>query len=182
MRTSLELLQQAQATGVLPVTYSCCTQCGTFFRRGRSGSFEREALDEPTRQSATIWILPVWKQPSDASSFELSWDVTEAFFERMATKQPWVRPLRALVARLRVDGFDTRLRAGQSLNALGLSRARDHGLGPKHSHLFLMPEANGRLLVRGRMDDATIALGPVEATLDGALREAVETLARRPIE
>jgi hypothetical protein len=57
--------------------------------------------------------------------FLISWDLLETFFGRVKVDAP--RRL-ALIAALRAAGFDRKLRAGQSLTSMLLSRARNHGL------------------------------------------------------
>lgn len=138
------------------------------------GAFE--ALGRP------VWILPPWLEPAEPASFQMSWDVVEALFERQAATHAMLRPLRALIVELRTSGYGPRLRAGQSLSSLGLSRSREHGLRPDQSHLFLKPGTDGRIRVEGRIGPRAIDRGPTDAALDRWLRADLEALARCPID
>lgn len=123
-----------------------------------------------------MWILPPWKSNTDKSAFEMSWDVTEAFFENGAVESARVRPICGLIAELREAGFDSALRAGQSLYSLELSRSREHELRPEQSYIFLSPDRDGRVAVEGKLGQRKIKFGPVDATLVGSLREVVDAL------
>ena len=163
------------ASGESVQTYSRCSRCGALFHRPHLDALaavSATALDE-----RTVWIVPPWKGRPDAAPFEASWDVVEAFFEDQAVETDRVRPLYRLIAELRAAGLDSRLRAGQSSSSLGLSRSREDGLRAGQSHLFLDPQPDGSLAVRGLIGGEPLALEPAHANLVGPLRDAIDALA-----
>ena len=124
---------------------------------------------------------PPWLGDLDRSEFERSWDAVASFYEQLIDDAR-LDPLRRLLDWLRERGFAKRLRAGQSMSSLGLSRSRIHGLRPDQSQLWLRPQADGRVAVDGKVKAAEIRFGPVEAKLTGPLLDAVERLASSPLE
>jgi hypothetical protein len=74
------------------------------------------------------------------------------------------------------------LRAGQSLSSLGLSRPREHGLRPDQSQLFLHPQPDGTIHVKGRIGPIDVDFGPVRCVLDGELLSTINALADVPID
>lgn len=163
-------------------TYSQCAECDAIFVREGPEGFVAQPPHALEDRGRTIQLIPPWKRRTDDGSFERSWDAIEAFFEDQAHVLVWVRPLYALLAELRAAGLDARLRAGQSQNTLGLSRAREHGLRPGQDNLFLQPQADGSLVVEGRVAGGSVAFGPVAARYDGRLRAAIESLVTAPVD
>ena len=135
----------------------------------------RPALEEPT-----ILLTPPWLDRGDRSAFERSWDAIASFYEQRIDDTR-LGPLRALVDTLREDGYARRLRAGQSMYALGLSRSPRHGLQPQQNQLWLRPQPDGRITVDGKIDDAELRFGPIPAQLGGRLLDAIERLANSPL-
>lgn len=108
--------------------------------------------------------------------FLISWDQMETFFGRVKVDAP--RRL-AFIAALRAAGFDRKLRAGQSLTTLLLSRARHHGL------------ADGQPVVRVEFHNGFLTIDAAFAGITGLERplgdpppellELLHALAARPI-
>jgi hypothetical protein len=71
-----------------------------------------------------------------------SWDKIEEFYKRI--NEPFSPKVLHLISRIREQGFDKTLRAGQSLYNMLISRSRRHGLEDRHvSIMFSYP--NNRL-------------------------------------
>lgn len=174
------LAAKTTGAGGEPPTFSQCQECSAVF--ANEGAEGLVAQPSAALQDPTLWIVPPWKDRAHTTSFEKSWDVIEAFYELEAVKRQWLRPLLVLVGELRQAGFDRQLRAGQSLNSLGLSRSLRDGLRPEQSHLFLNPHADGTLVVEGTVAGSAMLLGPLEARLSPSLRAAIEALARVEID
>jgi hypothetical protein len=60
--------------------------------------------------------------------FIQSWDRIEQFFDSVLEPGPWKDQVLQFISQLRHAGYDRKLRAGQSLFALVVSRSRRHGL------------------------------------------------------
>ena len=176
---SWEEVRGRQEGDAMPV-YSRCVACKAVFARGAHGEFGAQLPAGPDAHH--VWIAPPWKKPGDEAQFEMSWDVVQAFFERLALKHAFVRPIYELIGALRDAGFGARLRAGQSVSSLGLSRAREHGLRPDQSHLFLHPQPDGTIRVRGRIGPIDVDFGPVSCVLAGELHRTIHALADVPID
>lgn len=58
--------------------------------------------------------------------FVKSWDSIERFYDAVGFS--FISKVRAMIAQMRQKGYDTSLRAGQSLSSLIVSRSRRHGL------------------------------------------------------
>lgn len=102
--------------------------------------------------------------------FRESWREMDAFFGEREARLP--TGALAFLADLRAKGFDSTLRAGQSMWSLVLSRSRRHGLrhGQRSVVFSFMDDGtlmvNDRVSGRGRVTLPTIALTPeVEASL-----------------
>ena len=63
-------------------------------------------------------------------AFIASWDDVEHFYAAWMQnlRYEWMQSMLDLIAELRARGYDRQFRAGQQLNALMLSRSREHGL------------------------------------------------------
>jgi hypothetical protein len=180
---NLDDVRRAREAGDgFPAVYSRCAACAAVFRRDGPDVLVAEPAGQLASEGGVVWTLPPWAPKSDDASFQMSWDVTEAFFERQAAELAWVAPLYGLVRALRTAGFDARLRAGQSLSSLGLSRAREHGLRPSQSHLFFLPQPDGRIVVDGSISGRKLRFGPVPPAFAGELRFAIEDLSRVEID
>lgn len=158
-----------------PSVFSKCLRCGAVFGIGPSGELVKPAPDILADES--VWIVPPKKSRAASTAFESSWDVVEAFFERQAAATTWVRPMFALVQQMRSAGYDRRLRAGQSLNSLGLSRSRQHGLRADQSNLFVIPSADETIRVEGTVRGIRVVEGPWDPALTEGLRSVLEKLA-----
>jgi len=158
--------------------YSRCIHCEALFVREGIDTLT-PAPEEPKGRLARV--LPPWKGDSVEALFQLSWDMMEAYYEGLRALGS-LDPLRALFHELREAGYDRKLRAGQSLHALGLSRAHDHGLREGQSHLYLEPEADGRVKVQGILDGTKHRFGPVPCTFGARIRRAIDTLAELPVD
>ncbi|NVB39025.1 hypothetical protein G6O69_14375 [Pseudenhygromyxa sp. WMMC2535] len=154
--------------------FTKCLRCAALFWVGEAGALRPAPAGALSPRS--LWVLPPWKQARDASSFEASWDVAEAHLEQQAITLEWVAPLYELLGQLRRAGLDQRLRAGQSNNALGLSRALRDGLAAGQSYLYLIPEGDGRVRLEGELRGQATAEGSMPARFEGSLRRAVEAL------
>jgi hypothetical protein len=62
--------------------------------------------------------------------FIRSWDQIEQFFDMVLEPGPWKDQVLQFISQLRQAGYDRKLRAGQSLFKLVVSRSRCHGLRP----------------------------------------------------
>lgn len=158
--------------------YARCSKCGTIFG-GESPETLARLPDPPS--GPFVRMVPPWKGTSDAHDLQVSWDVVELFFEDF-DGDAHLEPLRALIVLLREEGFDTKLRAGQSLTTLMLSRSREHGLREGQSHLRFAAEADGQVKVEGLLDGTKHRFGPVPATFGGRIQRAIESLAKLPID
>ncbi len=157
-------------------SYSRCIRCDALFVR--EGIDTLTSIDSDLK-GRVVRTVPPWKDDSVEAHFQLSWDMMEAYYDGLRS-QAQLDPLRALLQELREKGFDRKLRAGQSLHALGLSRAKDHGLREGQSHLYLSPEGDGRVRVQGLLDGTKYRFGPVPCTFGGRIQRAIETLATLP--
>lgn len=101
--------------------------------------------------------------------------------EHSDQKRRWVGFMSGLVCELRAR-YGARLRAGQPLNSLGLSRSREHGLRSEQSHLWVHPRLDGSSTVEGRIGDKPVRLGPTAPELGDALRSALDELCSIPID
>ena len=105
--------------------------------------------------------IPVWDGPAQdiplrepdeqvADDFARSWVRIEQLFEQVLQPSAWKDDLLGFVRQLRHDGYDRKLRAGQSLFAFTVSRSRRHGLRPDqpwivfHFHDSLMDMTLGK--------------------------------------
>ena len=66
------------------------------------------------------------KQREIESDFMLSWDQMEIFFGD--DDMPWMTQMLSFIRALRARGYDRKLRAGQSMITLIVSRSREYGL------------------------------------------------------
>lgn len=163
-----------------PSTFARCVRCAAVFLHPDPATLVPQATE--TLDGQTVWLVPPWKARTNEAAFEASWDIVQAFFEKQAVDVDWVQPLFGLVSELRAAGLDARLRAGQSLNSLGLSRAREHGLRPEQSHLFLSPQPDGSILIEGLIRGTQVRHGPVAPGLDDSLRALIDELLAAPID
>lgn len=158
--------------------YSRCIHCEAPFVREGIDTLSRAASEPKGR---LVRVLPAWKGDSVEAHFQLSWDMMEAYYEGLRALEH-LDPLRVFFHELREAGYDRKLRAGQSLHALGLSRSREHGLREGQSHLYLEPEEDGRVKVQGVLDGTKYRFGPVPCTFGARIRRAIEALAGLPID
>jgi len=126
-------------------------------------------------------MMPL-RPPPGAKELQASWDGVAAYYGAAAATEAHLQPLFALVTTLREAGYDSRLRASQSLNSLTLSRSHTDGLREDQSHLTLSPDADGQVRVLGLLDGTKHRFGPVPATFGGRIRRAVEALAELPFD
>ncbi len=177
-----ELSASNDGPQAMPTAYSRCAACNAWFRRGATGELLDAPHEGPPRLDRVVWTMPPWTQPTDEASFELSWDLAVHHFEQLVQTQTHMRPLLAFLGDLRTAGFGSRLRAGQSVASLCLSRAKEHGLRPGQSHLFLTPQRDGSVAVTGILRATEVRFGPVHATLDADLAHSLHALADLPID
>lgn len=115
------------------------------------------------------------------TDFERSWDAIDAFYARDIEGVD-LGPLRAFLAELRDEGFASKLRASQRLNALVLSRSTSGELGPGQSHLSFAPYPDGLVRIDGQLDGVTYRMNEVPAVYRGRIAQAVDRLAQLPLE
>ena len=114
-------------------------------------------------------------QDSIEEEFIASWNWIEVFFTKRINnyRMEWLKPMLNLIAELRQHGHDKKLRAGQSLEYLVLSRSREHGLRRGQSMLRFELIAEGGITVyyfeapdvRIRIEVEHVALTPEIETL-----------------
>jgi len=176
-----EELSKQEAASAEPLhTYTRCTRCDAHFHHPSAETLTPAGSEE--LEERLLSIVPPCKKRGDQTPFEISWDNVEAFFEALSVQLEWIRPLSGLITELRSAGFDSQLRAGQSLNKLGLSRSREDALRPEQSHLLLAPQPDGSLIVDGHVGGRKVQLQAVTAALDGPLRAAIDALTQVPID
>lgn len=155
-------------------TYLRCARCGQPFQCTRS---TLTPLD-PTAFEALgtmLWIRPPWVEVSLEAEFEFSWDFTHYFYVRLDL--PEGELFSRLLERWRGEGYGARLRAGQSVTMLMLSRSREHGLREEQSYLQLAASDDGTLYVTGVIDGRRVqgdAISPEAGWLSARLDELGE--------
>ena len=89
--------------------------------------------------------------------------------------------VRELIKSMRAGGFDSTLRAGQSVSSLILSRSRRHGLGEGQSFIqFFFFSDESSMNVNAHLESGEKKLSvPIE--LSDELRELLEQLAQEDI-
>lgn len=73
--------------------------------------------------------------------FLMSWDQMESFYRN--GRFPLAAPVLEIISEIRTAGFDMKLRAGQSMWSLGVSRSRRHGLRPDQPRITFIFRDNG---------------------------------------
>lgn len=146
-----------------------------FLRPGPTELVRRPALE------ATMWMRPPWAAQSVETDFELSWDITEHYFDRAARDAEWIGFFVPFVAELR-RGWAATLRAGQSLTALVLSRARQHGLRVDQSYVRLAPSPDGTLTAEVNLHGKVMRREGVRPSAAGWLHDRLDELGAIRIE
>lgn len=159
--------------------YTRCMACGAPFRFDGPDNLVRESDEDADVRVA--WIVPPWAARSLASDFELSWDCSERFFRRSAKSSPELASMVSLIGDLRGVGLGARLRAGQSMSTLILSRARNSGLRPEQQHVALEPQAGGAVKVKAKLA-RELSFGPVPASYGADLKLVIDALISVPVD
>ena len=154
-----------------------CHECDALYVVEGPGSLAR--LPEPLGGPSAPVVTPREGSPG-ASELQRSWDMVERHYRALEGDARF-QPLRALIARLRAEGFDAQLHAGQSRSHLILSRSSAHAPPEGHSRLTFAVEPDGRVKVEGRIGGTKYRFGPVPATFGGRIRRALENLAELPM-
>jgi hypothetical protein len=174
-------VRQLERGGELEV-YARCLRCGAAFRRDPVGVSRSIASSAFESLGPMAWMRPPWVAASDQAELEMSWDVVEHFFAGLVERVPSVAAVRTLLPQLREAGYGSRLRAGQSLSTLVLSRSREHGLREDQSRLSLAPRRDDLLRVAGAIGGEAVAARDVPPALTGWLADRVEALVGVPID
>lgn len=108
--------------------------------------------------------------------FVRSWDAIESFYQEDHGEH--FAPARAFIRELREAGYDRRLRAGQSMSIMGLSRSRDQGLRDEQPRIWF--GFNGITMdVDANIPPGDLPGHPVRLT--DHVREMLEQLAAQPL-
>lgn len=111
--------------------------------------------------------------------FITSWNAIEQFYDTFEGK--FVPEAKALIAQMRSRGYDQKLRAGQSLWTLVLSRSRRHGLRRDQSSIcFFFHEKSMSLHTSFGDEYLESDFGPIAFTTE--VEEWLERLVREPID
>jgi len=88
--------------------------------------------------------------------FIQSWDKIENFYNKLSEKWPPSKhDALKLIHEMRKEGLHHQLRAGQSLFFLMISRARRHGLEPRHRYIHISFLGENRMHVNSNLDGYT---------------------------
>jgi hypothetical protein len=94
----------------------------------------------------------------------------EQFFSWHSTLSggEWLKPMLHLIASLRQQGYDRQFRAGQSMDALVLSRSREHGLRSEQPRVGVVLNPQGGMTVTyyGGSDSHENNIDRVELSLE----------------
>lgn len=114
--------------------------------------------------------------------YVLSWDSIERFYGELSDEwHPFKKGALRLIKEMRGHGLDKELRAGQSLFSFILSRARRHGLEPKHSYIHLTFLGENKVKIKSKYDDSRKE-EEVEVKYEGYIKETIEELLKEEIE
>jgi hypothetical protein len=124
------------------------------------------------------------------AEFAASWDCMEQFYSRrmlgnQVFNSPWkhVIDMLNLIAKLRQRGYDRRLRAGQQLDALVLSRSRVHGLRLDQSRFSIEASWNeGAFVGYGEPPDIHLQFQIERAEITPEVEELLQRLLAQPID
>jgi len=135
-------------------------------KRGRIWFPQTGVYAEANPQQVTIPFAPIAKfaalhdkifsvleplNPELEQEFIASWERIEKFFARteLIEGRPFLIPMGKFIRSLREHGYDTRLRAGQSIYYLVLSRSQKHGLRSDQATLsfMMMPDGTTHVLL-----------------------------------
>jgi hypothetical protein len=94
--------------------------------------------------------------------FVESWDRIEKFYAEM--NFPPAEEIRSLVKAMRAKGYDHKLRAGQSLYTLMLSRSRRHGLRQGQPHIAFQFRQGGMDVITGNFEGKSIEASQLRLT------------------
>lgn len=133
--------------------------------------FERRPTIE-----GTIWMRPPWLAESAETDFEMSWDIVEHYFDRLTRDVEWIGFVAPFILELRRSGWGSTLRAGQSLAALVLSRARQHGLRVGQSYVSLAAAPNGTFAAEVSLRGKGVRRKGVPPSLGGWLHDRLVEL------
>jgi hypothetical protein len=115
-----------------------------------------------------------------ADDFARSWIRIEEFFGRALPPSAWKDYLLDFVRQLRRDGYDRKLRAGQSLFAFTVSRSRRHGLRPDQPWIaFLFHDSVMEMIICEHHKRWTCTLGPL---VSPGVIAALRHLLKHPID
>ena len=109
--------------------------------------------------------------------FIRSWDSIEGFY-----REDWCKfsqPVLSMIHAMRSAGYDRRLRAGQSMWSMGLSRSRRHGLRSEQPSLWF-DFRNDRMDVDASFSDETLKDHPLQFT--ESVRRMIDALVMFPID
>ncbi|WP_309709213.1 hypothetical protein [Armatimonas sp.] len=111
-----------------------------------------------------------------------SWVGIEHFFADWAARQSsHVQDTLILLRALKAKGYDSKLRAGQSMSTFIISRSRLHGLRTDQSSLAFETWGN-KLRVHGQLAGVKISLEYETLTLNDEIEQLVKRLAELPVD
>ena len=91
-----------------------------------------------------------WFELNQVSPSELNAEQLDLILNH-GKKLTWLRPIQPLMAEMRKRGYDRQLRAGQSMERLIVSRARNHGLRPDQACIiFSIQEVGMHVVLYGQ--------------------------------
>jgi hypothetical protein len=109
-----------------------------------------------------------------------SWDSIEEFYKCSDTPEfrvPFWTEALQMIAQLRRAGYDRKLRAGQSLFMLVVSRSRQHGMSPEQPAIAFNFE-HGKMDV---MEGRNVLLRAIDIGLSTEVKAILERLLIHPI-
>lgn len=161
---------------------SQCDACAAVFSRSGPRDLTIAYATPPPNWGPLVWFRPPWVADSIEAAFELSWDLAEHYFARLGRSLAWAAFVPGFLTDLRRAGYGPRLRAGQSVSALVLSRAREHGLRDGQRYIRLLPCADAAFAIEAELHTGTIHRRDVLPIAAGWLAEALDALVATPID
>lgn len=138
-------------------------------------------VELPLCDDPEAWDIPL-REPNEAvaDDFVRSWVGIEQFFGQILQPCTWKDCLLDFVNQLRRDGYDRKLRAGQSLFAFTVSRSRRHGLRPDQPWIAFQFHDRVMDMTIGKYNEQwTCSLEPV---VSPAVITALSHLLKHPID
>jgi hypothetical protein len=117
-------------------------------------------------------------------AFARSWDALETFYTSFAeiAQWEWLHAMLPIIHDLREHGYDTSVRAGQSMWYCILSRSLNHGLRPDQHYVSLELRPSGQLVVSYYAPDGTDQHIVSMPEYRPVLEHALQRLMQRPLD